>query len=134
MSPLIVDVGNWLTFTIALPVIVPSHVPSNTDTIEYMKKYKGDKNKYCLFLDPPWSGVYYKTENELDLFLGNMNILDIIKMIDTKYICIKAPSNYNFKSFYKYFYLSYHPKSLFYQHLHLDNTLQIHLYIFHLYI
>ena len=76
----------------------------NTDTIEYMKKYKGDKNKYCLFLDPPWSGVYYKTENELDLFLGNMNILDIIKMIDTKYICIKAPSNYNFKGLYKYFY------------------------------
>jgi tRNA/tmRNA/rRNA uracil-C5-methylase (TrmA/RlmC/RlmD family) len=61
-------------------------------------------NSYCLFLDPPWSGVFYKTEKELGLYLSNINILDFIRDIHIKYVCIKAPFNYNFKLLYKYFY------------------------------
>jgi hypothetical protein len=82
----------------------------NDDIIKFMNdKIKLDKInfnplKYCLFLDPPWSGVFYKTEKNLDLFLGNTNILDFIRDTNIKYICIKVPFNYNFSNLYTYFY------------------------------
>jgi 23S rRNA (uracil1939-C5)-methyltransferase len=69
-----------------------------------LNKIDFDINKYCLFLDPPWTGVFYKLEQELDLYLSGINILDFIKNINIKYVAIKVPFNFNFKLLYKIFY------------------------------
>lgn len=69
-----------------------------------LKEINFDINTFCLFLDPPWKGVFYKTEKQIDLELGNINILDFIKNINIKYVCLKVPFNYNFSKLYKYFY------------------------------
>jgi 16S rRNA G966 N2-methylase RsmD len=80
------------------------------DTTLFMKNknklndIKYDINTFCLCLDPPWEGVFYKLEKTIDLYLSNINILDLIKDINVKYICIKAPHNYNLAMLYKYFY------------------------------
>ena len=72
--------------------------------INKLNKIKYNINNYCLCLDPPWTGVFYKIENELDLYLSNINILDFIKNINIRYIALKVPFNYNFKYLYKMFY------------------------------
>ena len=61
-------------------------------------------DKFCLFLDPPWSGAFYKTETLINLFLSDINIVDFIKKIKCKYIAIKVPYNYNFALLYLNFY------------------------------
>jgi 16S rRNA G966 N2-methylase RsmD len=93
----------------------------NADTTLFMKNtnelnnIKYDMNTFCLFLDPPWEGVFYQLHKTIDLFLSNINILDLIKDINVKYICIKAPNNYNFSMLYKYFYnVTIHRLSGFY--------------------
>lgn len=45
------------------------------------------------FYDPPWTGVLYKMNIVMDLYLGNNNIIDIMK----PNFCLKAPLNYNVK-------------------------------------
>ena len=69
-----------------------------------LKQINYNPKKFCLFLDPPWMGVFYKTEININLYLSDINILDFIKRIDVKYICIKVPFNYNFSMLYTYFY------------------------------
>ncbi len=69
-----------------------------------LKEINFDINTFCLFLDPPWKGVFYKTEKQIDLELGTTNVLDFIKIINIKYVCMKVPFNYNFSKLYKYFY------------------------------
>ena len=69
---------------------------------ENIKKF--DKNKYCIFLDPPWSGYYYKVEKIVNLYLNDIDILKLIKDIDIKYIYIKVPHNYDFSNLYHMFY------------------------------
>lgn len=71
---------------------------------DYLKIYL-DLNQDCVFFDPPWEGPdYYKIEN-LDLFLGDKNIIDIIYEIMTKnkaeLVVFKAPKNFNFKGLSK---------------------------------
>jgi hypothetical protein len=64
-----------------------------------------DPLTFCLFLDPPWTGVFYKIEKNIDLYLDQINIIDFIKGIKSiKYICLKVPFNYNFANLYKEFY------------------------------
>jgi hypothetical protein len=58
---------------------------------------------YCLFLDPPWGGYHYKLNKNLNLFLSDIDILDLILNSNIKYIVVKVPFNYNFKKLYKYF-------------------------------
>jgi len=76
------------------------------DIIQTLKerKIKFDKNNYCLFLDPPWSGYYYKIDKIVNLYLNDIDILKLIKDIDIKYIYIKVPHNYNFSNLYHMFY------------------------------
>ena len=69
-------------------------------SIGYMPNY----DKFCLFLDPPWSGAFYKTELILDLFLNDINIINFIKKIKCKNVCLKVPYNYNFSLLYQNFY------------------------------
>jgi predicted RNA methylase len=59
---------------------------------------------YLLFLDPPWSGVFYKTEQNIDLYLSGINVIDFIKSIHVKYVCMKVPFNYNISKLYTSFY------------------------------
>jgi len=103
--------------------------PFHDSIIDFMKNchhhcHNFNIDNYCLFLDPPWSGVFYKTETVIDLFFNNsdeklsnyivtndktdssLNIIDFIKSIKSiiKYVCIKVPNNYNFAALYTTFY------------------------------
>lgn len=53
-----------------------------------------------IFMDPPWGGNNYKLKNNINLFLDNINVLDIIdKMFNyCRLICLKVPNNFNFKT------------------------------------
>jgi tRNA/tmRNA/rRNA uracil-C5-methylase (TrmA/RlmC/RlmD family) len=57
----------------------------------------------CLFLDPPWGGMYYKTNQVVDLVLGTTNVLDFVKNCRIRYVCIKVPFNFNMASVYNLF-------------------------------
>ena len=60
----------------------------NDDYLNLSKKY----NNYLTFFDPPWSGIYYKIEKNIDLYLGKTNIK---KCLNKKYV-MKAPFNFNY--------------------------------------
>jgi 16S rRNA G966 N2-methylase RsmD len=62
-----------------------------------------NKNSFCLFLDPPWSGYFYKIEKNVDLYLNNINIIDLLVKLNIKYIYIKVPYNFNFSYLYNKF-------------------------------
>ena len=47
-----------------------------------------------VFFDPPWSGIFYKIENIMELYLGNTNIKECLKK--QKKFILKAPFNYNY--------------------------------------
>ena len=59
-----------------------------------------------IFLDPPWGGTDYKKTNCIDLFLDNVNVLNIINNLYhyTRYIAMKIPNNYNLNSVDKNFW------------------------------
>ena len=71
--------------------------------IEKLNVIKYNINNFCLFLDPPWEGVFYKAYSQMDLKLGDIDILDFIKNINIKYLVIKVPFNYNFSKLFNYF-------------------------------
>lgn len=50
-----------------------------------------------IFIDPPWGGSDYKTKKKVNLYLDNVNVLDIIEQMYnyTKIICLKVPNNFN---------------------------------------
>jgi 16S rRNA G966 N2-methylase RsmD len=58
-----------------------------------------------LFIDAPWGGPFYFKKKELDLFLGNKNIIDIVKELHDKKLfklCVlKVPKNYNFINLFR---------------------------------
>ena len=63
------------------------------NTLDYLEKLKYD----LLFLDPPWGGKSYKKHSILDLKIGNVDIIDIIKKMGTLKkdgIILKLPSNF----------------------------------------
>ena len=53
-----------------------------------------------VFFDPPWGGPEYYKEKDLNLFLGNRNVVDIIyELLSTEnaeLAVLKAPINFNF--------------------------------------
>jgi 16S rRNA G966 N2-methylase RsmD len=69
------------------------------DYLKVMTKLKQD----IIYLDPPWGGPDYKKEKSVNLFLGDMDISDIIIKLKKKasFFVIKAPYNFNYKKFYK---------------------------------
>ena len=58
------------------------------------------KNK-VVFFDPPWGGLNYRENKEIDLFLGDLNLYEIVDFIiqNVNLILIKAPHNYNIQRF-----------------------------------
>ena len=62
-----------------------------TLNIDY-NDYKRQNNE-LVFFDPPWGGIFYKVEKNLELYLGPVNI----KKYLVKNTIIKVPYNYNLK-------------------------------------
>ena len=69
----------------------------NYDYTNIYLKLKQD----CIFFDPPWGGPEYIKQDKIDLFLGEINIVDIIHELclnnKAKLIVLKAPRNFNFE-------------------------------------
>ena len=65
---------------------------------DVMKKMNQD----VIYFDPPWGGRDYKNKYFMDLFLGIINMIDIIRQVKnkTKLIVYKVPKNYNFFKFF----------------------------------
>jgi predicted RNA methylase len=71
---------------------------NNVYCVDYLDIYL-KLEQDCVFFDPPWGGPGYKKNNNLDLFLGEKNVVDIIiELFDknrVKYVVLKAPTNFN---------------------------------------
>ena len=50
-----------------------------------------------IFFDPPWGDSNYKTTKNLDLFLSDINLYNIVTFFinDVDLIILKVPFNYN---------------------------------------
>ncbi len=50
-----------------------------------------------IFLDPPWGGVDYKKNYNINLYLDDINVIDVINNLYhyTRNIAMKIPNNYN---------------------------------------
>lgn len=50
-----------------------------------------------IFIDPPWGGSKYKNKKKIDLYLDDLNIIDIIDSLYnyTKIVALKVPNNFN---------------------------------------
>lgn len=61
-------------------------------------KNKKNKKFDVIFFDPPWGGEDYKNKKNIDLFLDDINLYDIIKksFLISNNIVLKVPNNYNF--------------------------------------
>jgi|SaaInlStandDraft_1057018.scaffolds.fasta_scaffold01999_16 16S rRNA G966 N2-methylase RsmD len=73
----------------------------NNDYLKVLEKLEQD----IIFIDPPWGGKEYKKENNLQLYLSNKNLFEIIDLLKNKCqsIICKVPFNYCFnKLFEKY--------------------------------
>ncbi len=57
------------------------------DYVNLKDSLKGD----VYFFDPPWGGIYYKIEQNMNLYLSNIDIIDLLP----KNFVLKAPINYN---------------------------------------
>ena len=59
----------------------------------------------CIFFDPPWGGPDYIKQDKIDLFLGELNIVDMIYKLfsnnKAKLIVLKAPKNFNVENLEK---------------------------------
>ena len=61
----------------------------------------GDKLKQdIIFFDPPWGGEDYMKRKMIDLFIGDVNVVDIIEKRlrngEAKLVALKAPRNFDF--------------------------------------
>jgi RNA cap guanine-N2 methyltransferase len=52
-----------------------------------------------MIVDPPWGGISYKNQTDINLKLGDFDMIDIIKRSKAKLYLIKLPFNHNFKIF-----------------------------------
>ena len=60
----------------------------NDDYLNIENKYKNN----LVFFDPPWSGIYYKIEDNIELYLGDTNIKEVLRNKSV----MKAPYNFNY--------------------------------------
>ena len=67
------------------------------DYLDVMNDLKQD----VVFFDPPWGGPDYKKEKNLNLYLDNINIIDIINEIYDKaeLVVLRIPRNFNIVDF-----------------------------------
>lgn len=50
-----------------------------------------------VYFDPPWGGTEYKSKKKIDLYLDNINVLEIINEIYnyTRIVALKVPNNFD---------------------------------------
>ena len=72
---------------------------SNKLLPKLVKKLSNEKT--VVFFDPPWGGFGYSQNEQIDLFLGNINLYTLVDYIidDVSIVLIKAPFNYNIDNF-----------------------------------
>ena len=63
------------------------------DFVELSKTLSAD----VIFIDPPWSGMFYKMYTDIDLYLSDINIIDLISTFKCDLVALKLPLNYNIK-------------------------------------
>jgi hypothetical protein len=65
-----------------------------------------------IYVDAPWGGVNYKTKMFVDLFISNVNLIDIVNdYYNKKYfklMILKVPKNYNFIKLFRSSGMIYH--------------------------
>lgn len=75
--------------------------------LDNIETYNGDSSKIIkelkqdvLYMDPPWGGLDYYKKEQMDMFLGDKNIIDIIiyNIKKVKSIVVRLPPNYNYKT------------------------------------
>ena len=73
------------------------------DYLIHMLNLKQD----VVFIDAPWGGPLYYKETNIDLFLGNQNIIDIVKKLyknkSFKLCVLKVPKNYHYLNLFNWF-------------------------------
>ena len=64
-------------------------------------KISNDIKQDVLFMDPPWGGLYYKSQATMMLFLDNIPIYEILNNIENKpkMIVLKVPNNFDIELF-----------------------------------
>jgi len=66
--------------------------------LKVMNKLK----QHMVYMDPPWGGTSYSTQTIVELKLGKYTLEQLInKIISANIFIIKAPYNYDYKSFFK---------------------------------
>lgn len=67
------------------------------NTLDFLE----NNNQDVIYIDPPWGGVDYKKYDKMKLYLGSMEVSDIINTFwdKTKLFVIKVPRNYDIISF-----------------------------------
>ena len=102
-------------------------------------------NPSVLFIDPPWGGVGYKKNNNLQLFLGNLSLENLLISILNKFsisyknckknleyssehnkiIIFKLPKNYNVVQFYNHIKNSFINNYIVKQYLYIFNKMML---------
>ena len=61
-------------------------------------------NQDVIFIDAPWGGPEYKSKQNVDLYLGRRNIVNVVDEIIQNNLCslcvLKVPINYNFSKLF----------------------------------
>lgn len=63
----------------------------NDDFVNLVDNIFGD----VVFMDPPWTGTFYKMQSSMDLYLSGINIIDLIPRLKCRMVALKLPINYN---------------------------------------
>lgn len=76
---------------------VKNAIVYNGNMLDICKYLKQD----LIFIDPPWGGPNYKAKLFIELYLSNIELSAVCRIISkyTKYIAIKVPVNFNIRSF-----------------------------------
>lgn len=74
-------------------------VPHLGDTNELISSLKQD----IIYIDAPWGGKHYKDSENINLYLGDVEISDFFEKNknNAKTFIFKVPYNYNFNNFYR---------------------------------
>ena len=96
-------VNNINTLQLKNIYTINSDITSLLKDTAFLSRINYSPDTYVLYLDPPWSGVWYQLETVVDLCFNNINILSFIKSAPVRYICIKVPKNYNMQHLFDAF-------------------------------
>lgn len=73
------------------------------DFLEQINKLDAKLSQDIIYVDPPWGGVDYSKHDNMNLFLGDKEIAQVVldHLDKTKIFVIKVPNNFDFNNFMK---------------------------------